>query len=272
MDELLERWRRWSRDRYIRLIRGVPLLARAQRRRYARRPFPPSALPLLEKNVPFFHDLDAAERERFLEMLKVFLWQTRFFGRAGLVISDEHRVVIGASAVRLVLGLGLARYDRLHTIEVYPESFLVGGEFGQRVSGNTTERGVVQLSWPAVRWGMWNPHDAELPATQEFAHALDLADGTVDGVPVLRAATHYGPWTQAISRALGDMRTRSGPLHAVLARLDAHTESEMFAVSTEAFFEQPERLREADTELYEALRTFYGQHPAARAAGGAPEP
>jgi hypothetical protein len=59
-------------------------------------------------------------RQRFLEMLKIFIWQKYFIGAGGMVITDEVRVVISACAVRLVLHLDLSYYDRLSEIVVYP--------------------------------------------------------------------------------------------------------------------------------------------------------
>jgi Uncharacterized protein conserved in bacteria len=39
--------------------------------------------------------------------------------------------------------------------------------------------------------------------------------------------------------------------------------AEFFAVATETFFEQPVKLRDEHSELYEQLREFYRQDPAA---------
>ena len=43
----------------------------------------------------------------------------------------------------------------------------------------------------------------------------------------------------------------------------ASDEGEFFAVVTEHFFDQPQGLKEAEPELYDAFRTFYRQDPAA---------
>jgi Mlc titration factor MtfA (ptsG expression regulator) len=42
--------------------------------------------------------------------------------------------------------------------------------------------------------------------------------------------------------------------------------AEFFAVATESFFEAPVNLREQHPELYEELRLYYQQDPAARVA------
>ncbi|MEX1156849.1 MAG: zinc-dependent peptidase, partial [Chloroflexota bacterium] len=45
-----------------------------------------------------------------------------------------------------------------------------------------------------------------------------------------------------------------------------HSPAEFFAVATETFFEQPVKLRDEHAELYEQLRQFYQQDPAAWSA------
>jgi Mlc titration factor MtfA (ptsG expression regulator) len=96
------------------LLRGL------RRRRLLKRPFPTAWLPHLERRVPFFGELPPGMRERFLDLLKVFVWEKHFIGAGGMEIDDEVKVVIAATAVRLVLHLDLSYYDRLTEIVVYP--------------------------------------------------------------------------------------------------------------------------------------------------------
>ena len=49
----------------------------------------------------------------------------------------------------------------------------------------------------------------------------------------------------------------------------ADSEAEFFAVATECFFDCPVELREEHPRLYELLRGYYRQDPAARIAAGA---
>ena len=45
-------------------------------------------------------------------------------------------------------------------------------------------------------------------------------------------------------------------------------EAEFFAVATEAFFEKARNMERKHPELYEQLRIYYKQHPAARKRRG----
>ena len=91
-----------------------------RRRSLAKRPVPKHWLPMLEQKVPFYRRLSGDLQRRFLDLLKVFLWEKTFIGAGGMEINDQVRVVISACAVRLVLNLDLSYYDRLTEIIVYP--------------------------------------------------------------------------------------------------------------------------------------------------------
>ncbi|MCA9563790.1 MAG: zinc-dependent peptidase, partial [Myxococcales bacterium] len=92
----------------------------ARRRGLSRRPFPDHWRPHLRERVPVYDSLPEATRELFEDQLKVFAWSKHFIGARGMQITDEVKVVIAATAVRLTVGLGLKHYDRLTEIVVYP--------------------------------------------------------------------------------------------------------------------------------------------------------
>ena len=50
----------------------------------------------------------------------------------------------------------------------------------------------------------------------------------------------------------------------VLNKYGATNPAEFFAVSTETFFEKPRQMRKKHPELYEQLKTYFNQDPAAR--------
>jgi len=96
------------------------LLRRLRRRQLVRRPIPEKWLTTLEENVPFYPGISGEIRQRFLEMLKIFIGEKYFIGAGGMVITDEVRVVIAACAVRLIVYLDLSYYEKLTEIVVYP--------------------------------------------------------------------------------------------------------------------------------------------------------
>lgn len=236
------------------------LLARFKRYRLRRRPFVSTWRGHLEKNVPFFHELDGDARTRFLENLKIFVYDKHFIGAQGLEVTEEMKVTIAATAVRLVQHLDLSFYDRLTEIVVYPFDYRHEGKEGV-VLGEAHTWGTVVLSWPAVLRGLANQRDGHDTATHEFAHVLDVMDGAFDGTPELSATEDYRPWAAVMTAHFLALR-KNKRRRKVLRAYGGTNEAEFFAVATEAFFEKPDRLKEEKPELYEALRRFYGWDPA----------
>ncbi|MFH1465857.1 MAG: M90 family metallopeptidase [Pseudomonadota bacterium] len=231
---------RWLRDR--------------RRRALAAQPTPPAWSGWLEHRVPFFERLSPEGRARFLELLRIFVGEHRFVGAGGLTVTEEMKVVVGACAVRLILHLDLSLYDGVTEIVIYPQRTLVDPKDGTRFLGQAHHHGAVILCWPAVLDGLKRAHDGHDTALHEFAHALDLADGSFDGAPPLRAAEDYGPWAQVLGKHFERLQRQHSP---VLRDYGATNPAEFFAVASEAFFEKGDALRRTSPDLYAALARFY---------------
>ncbi|MBM7116316.1 M90 family metallopeptidase [Archangium primigenium] len=245
-------------------------LLRAWRRRsLSRLPFPPEWLPYLERYFPFVRNLEPEPRERFLEMLKLFVWEKEFISAGGFTLTDEVRVVVAATAVRLVLYLDLSYYDHLREIIVYPDAFRLPDRTGV-VLGEAKHWGTVILSWKSVVAGLSNPHDGHSTATHEFAHVLDREDGSFDGTPELRRFSHYAAWTRVMDIHFHQLREGRARERQVLDDYGGVNEAEFFAVATESFFEKPRQMREKTPDLYEELQRFYGCDPLTGRAAASP--
>ena len=244
------------------LPRMFGIVRRLRRRSLRKRPFPADWYPYLEARVPFYTALDPALRERFLEYLKIFVWEKHFIGAGGMEVTDEVEVVIAAAAVRLILHLELSMYDRLTEIVVYPSHYR-HPDAEHAVFGEAHQWGVVVLSWDAVIHGLTNPDDGHDTAIHEFAHVLDRKDGSFDGTPALRCGESYRPWAEIMSRHFLSLRRRRRAERRVLRDYGAINEAEFFAVATESFFEKPAQMKKRLPDLYRVLQRFYGFDPAA---------
>jgi Mlc titration factor MtfA (ptsG expression regulator) len=231
------------------------------RRQLARRAIPKNWLTILNAQVPFYRRLADAERTRFLQHLKTFVWEKHFIGVAGMEITDEVRVVIAACAVRLILHLGISYYDRLTEIIVYPYVYSHRDD-KRAILGEAQDWGTVVLSWPAVLQGLADPRDGHDTALHEFAHVLDRATGMFDGTPKLRSSEDYRPWAQIMSRHYLRLRRGVSAESDVLRPYGAVSEAEFFAVATEVYFEKPHQLKKHLPDLYAELQAFYGGDPA----------
>lgn len=229
------------------------LFRQMQRSKLQQRPVPDEWLSYLNKHVPFFWKFSPELRQRFLEHLKLFVWEKKFVGAGGLTMTDEVRVVVSATAVRLVMFLGLSYYDKLKEIVVYPDS--------PPSTGKPRRASTVILSWELLLEGLRDSEDGRNAGTRRFAQALDLAHGALDGTPELRERSHYEAWASVMSHHFKGLSEGRRAERSVMGRQGSLTEAKFFAVATEAFFEKPRQMKEKTPELYEELKRFYGWDP-----------
>lgn len=243
-----------------------------RRRRLLARPFPPQWTPFLEP-LPFYRQLAPSCQERLQRDLRVVIAEWRWEGCGGLVVDDEMKVVIAATACLLLLGLDHDHYSNVSTVLVYPSGWRRPGrvdEAGVRdpdhhVLGEAWRDGPVVLAWDASRHGSFDPKDGHNLVIHEFAHKLDLIDGSADGRPPLRARADAVPWRTTMQREFDALRKaadRGTP--TLLDHYGAVNPAEFFAVATECFFERGAALAKRHASLYAELQRFYGQDPARR--------
>lgn len=217
--------------------------------------------------------LSGAEQQHLRNLTQVFVEEKDWEGCGGLEIDDEVRVTIAGQACLLLLGLDHVLYRNVGAILVYPSTVLPTsmGYDGQvqrgpmPILGQAVYRGPVILVWDAVKRGGAHPRDGHNVVYHEFAHKLDMLDGTVNGTPPLHTKEQYAKWAAVCTAEFNDLRQRSERGRKTF--LDPYggvNEAEFFAVATEYFFDQPVQMRRGHEALYEVLMSFYNQDPAER--------
>jgi Mlc titration factor MtfA (ptsG expression regulator) len=222
--------------------------------------------------LPFLRALSDAERRRLRALVLLFLAEKQFTGARGLALSDPMRVSIAAQACLPVLELGLDAYAGWSGIVVYPGDFRVRvsetdnagvvHEFDDARAGESWPGGPVILSWDAAR------HAPDMNVViHEFAHKLDMANGAADGLPPLHASMDRSAWTEAFRVAYeGFCDAVDRGRETWLDPYAAESPGEFFAVMSEMFFTGPVEARRRYPDVYDQLRLFYRQDPAAREA------
>jgi MtfA peptidase len=250
-------------------------LRKWRRRRIDKLPFPEAWLGILQGRVPYYGLLLHDEQTELRKLIRVFLAEKKFEGCGGLEITDEIRVTIAAQACILLLNREHDYYAGLHSVLVYPSSYLAPSQFvdaagvwhegHQTRLGEVLLRGAIVLSWDAVRRDSGDFQDGHNVTLHEFAHQLDQQDGNFDGAPLLEKRSHYLSWARVLMKeyqALNDAAD-SGQ-ETLIDQYGATNPAEFFAVITEAFFESPKALKEKHPELYAELKQFFHQDPLAR--------
>jgi MtfA peptidase len=132
--------------------------------------------------------LPAHEKERFRQLVKVFLAEVRITG-IQTELDDSVRVLVAASAAIPIFGFHDWEYHRLGEVLVYPESF--SEEY--QTKGNADEnilgmvglkqiRGVMILSKPSLLAGFDTPSARDNVGIHEFAHLVELEEAE-NGLP-----------------------------------------------------------------------------------------
>jgi Mlc titration factor MtfA (ptsG expression regulator) len=253
-------------------ILGGPRLESIRRARVRRRPFPAAWRAILRDRVPILRRLPARLRRQLEQHVQVFLAEKSFAGCDGLAVTDEMRVVIAAQACLLLLDRPDHYYPRLRQVLVYPGPFIVRRERrdgigllsdeGRILAGESWAHGQVILSWPDVLEGAAGAAGARNVTIHEFAHQLDQEKGFANGAPDLADFQRYPRWSRVLGQEYGALRERLAHQEASLLDPYAATDpAEFFAVCTECFFGQPQRLAAEHPALYAELGRLYRVDP-----------
>ena len=262
------------------LIAAVPILVltlliwrrltrNARRKRLLAQPIPAPWRVILERRVPLYERLPAPLRDQLDGRVNVFIAEKTFVGCGGQEITDEVKVTVAGQACILLLNREPRFFPRLHTIYVYPATYIARPPTGNRSAegqprlGESWQNGPVVLAWNSVTGGANNIHDGQNVVFHEFAHRLDQEDGVADGAPILESRSCYATWARVLSGEYEALQSKTKKRKkSVLNRYGATDPAEFFAVATEAFLEKPKQMKRKQPELYEELKRYYRIDPA----------
>jgi Mlc titration factor MtfA (ptsG expression regulator) len=227
---------------------------------------------LLARRIPLLGRLSGDERERLEQLALGLMIDTRWEAANGFVLTDEIRVTIAAQAALLVLGLPDDSFRLVQSILVHPTTMVMSGEHSQvnglasrepmPIVGLAEHRGPVVIAWDTARDDARHPGTGHNVVFHEFAHQLDMLDGTVDGTPPLATQDQFDRWVEVCTRVYHQVEAGTAG-HALSSYAGVNT-GEFFAVATEVFFDDPHALIREHRDLYEVMAEFYRQDPAAR--------
>jgi Mlc titration factor MtfA (ptsG expression regulator) len=216
-----------------------------------------------------------------------------------LELTADMQVSIAVQACLPILNLGLAWYRGWSSIVVYPGEFLVPRsvadedgvvhEYVEPITGEAWDGGPLLLSWEDAQRRSTDAGSAYSVVIHEFVHKIDLLDGAADGCPPFSRELHAGldarQWREVLDdtfeRFLSELDLIESELpdgvdpdsaeadryyaHLPFDPYAAHDEAEFFAVTSEAFFVEPDALQRAFPAWYALLAAFFLQDPVARA-------
>ena len=229
-----------------------------RRLRTARVPLPESSRDWLRNHVRLYSELAPAGRARFERDVTWALADLRYEGAAGIEPSDALRLSVAAGAALLLHGHPDWDLPTERTILFVPDTFdaAYGDEEPGVYDGMVHAQGPVVLSARAVERG-WARDDGSNVVLHELAHLFDMTGEGADGLPSFMDPRSADAWGELMRSEMRRAQRGDGVLRAYAGTAPA----ELFAVTTEQFFERPARLRRHHPELFAAFETFYNLTP-----------
>lgn len=257
------RLKQWRRDR---ILASVQLDERAWR--------------LALRRFAFTRLLAAEEQTRLRELTVLFLHQKRFSAVHGLTLTDAMRLHVAVQACMPILNLGIEYYRGWSEVIIYPAGFVPRHQYTDELgvvhqgdepyAGEAWLQGPVILSWADIA-------QAEYPdginvVIHEFAHKLDMLNGSANGFPPLHQDMNRQAWVQALTVAYEEFCARvDAGEDTAIDPYASESPAEFFAVMSEAFFELPDVVRDEYPAVYEQFARFYRQDPLLRLASATGE-
>jgi hypothetical protein len=205
--------------------------------------------------IPYFNELSIEGKKNFIQRVHHFK-SAKKFHFIGMEKSDDSATLISASAVQVTFGLKNYLLSHFENIYVLADAYQMENDEELYV-GHVAPEGIY-ISWKHFLFGYMKQNDNVNVAVHEMAHALlynnFFAPYGID--------THFRMNYEHFS-------TTTGP---ILAKVITHRHSylrsyafsnlhEFWAVSVEAFFDNPQGLRQNMPDLYMSLCRVLNQDP-----------
>ncbi|GIW96897.1 MAG: hypothetical protein KatS3mg111_0230 [Pirellulaceae bacterium] len=248
-------------------------LRRWRRRKWGKEPVPDHWRPWIEKYRPDLLGFPVAQRLRILRCAYIVYREKHWEGCHGFQLTEEHCVAIALQIGRLAACFPDEYFDEVLSILVYPTPYIAPDQrpIGSGLvlheetmrSGEAWYRGPVILSWSDVQQLAYHPHLPRNVVIHEFAHHLDMRNGReADGVPVLETNEEAQRWLATMTAAHRRLkRACEDGREDILDCYGASHPAEFFAVSSEAYFQTPDQLRQRWPDVFFALDSFYRAWP-----------
>jgi MtfA peptidase len=248
---LIKMWRDWRRNRFL-----------------ARNTVDEKAWREALQRLQVCGRMTPGQQAQLRDLALLFLHEKNIVPLEGLELSKADLYFLAIQACALVFHLGFEAYDGWQTVYVFPSIFkqraekegrpLGQGELPGHLAGLAQQGGAVALAWTQVQSGGADLDDGSNVVFHEFAHKLDMQDGSPNGVPLLPADITPAEWKQTFAEAFEDFsetvrRGRSTKIDSYAATNPA----EFFAVLTEYYMERPETLDREYPEVHSLMERYY---------------
>lgn len=203
----------------------------------------------------YFNDLSQDNKMKFVKRVHQFK-STKKFHFIGLENNEDMPILVSASAVQVTFGLKNYLLSHFKDIYILADAYHMDSD-EELYIGHVAPEGIY-LSWKHFLYGYSHKNDNINVAVHEMSHALlynnFFAQYGIDS----HFRLNYEKFSNSTGPILADVITNRRSYLRSYAFSNLH---EFWAVSVEAFFENPAGLKKNMPELYEALCRVLNQDP-----------
>ena len=207
---------------------------------------------ILQNQFTFYRKLYPKQQRFFEHRVASFMDDKDFIGRSGVVVSEEMKVLISATAVMLTFGFRDFYIGLIDKIFIYPEAFYSTinesyhkGEFNPKLQA-------LVLSWKDFEAGYEIENDNLNLGIHEFAHAIHLNSLKERDISSTIFSDSFKELTDLISN---QEQLRKAMISSKYFRDYAFTNQfEFLAVIIESFIESPEEFKSQFPEVYDKTK------------------
>lgn len=210
---------------------------------------------ILERQFTFYTKLTSKEKKYFEHRVASFIKDKDFLGREDLVVTEEMRVLISATAVMLTFGFRDYFIGLISKIIIYPKVFYSTtnkayhkGEFNPKLKA-------LVLSWEDFVEGYCNSNDNLNLGIHEVTHAIHLNSLKTSGVSAIVFRDSFNELSKLLYKN-EDLRNELKDSNYF--RTYAFTNQfEFLAVVIENFIETPQDFKLKFPEVYNKVKQMF---------------
>lgn len=210
---------------------------------------------IISSRIHYFNDLSLELKQRFVKRVHNYIQQKQFHYIC-LEPKEEIPVLTAASAVQVTFGLKTYMMQHFKNIYILADAYRMDSD-EELYIGHVAPEGIY-LSWKHFLFGYSDNSDNINVAVHEMSHALLFNNYFAKYGVDKNFRANYEKFSTTTGPILADVITRRQSYLRNYALTNIH---EFWAVSVEAFFENPVRLKENMPPLYDALCRVLNQDP-----------
>lgn len=212
---------------------------------------------LLSTNT-YYNNLSKNNKNTFQIRTLLFLWSTNFSSDPGFSLNQKMKIIISSAFVQITFGLKIDTLNKFNNVFITPQSYSYKNNtaiFDGDVNLYTKK---VNMSWPAIEKGFKISDDALNLSIHEFGHCLIFENTSRSYLSRVFKERDFDNWKKHAGNKIQKIKSKE---NKVLRDYAGTNLIELFSVSLETFFEQPEYFENNEPKLYLSMVKLLKQDP-----------